>query len=135
MYIHLQAKPIKDRIRRLDNGEMHTGFIIEQGGTGKVTVWTSATALRKQLGDFPWLAKVLKDVDFKTEQVVLVSWTTSGPPEGELRSRSSTVRGKHVIDFYVDPPKGARVRGERARLGAYFFAIPRDATAIYTPEP
>jgi hypothetical protein len=130
--------PVGDIIRsllRLARQNQAAPFIIEHGGTGKVTVWTSATALRKQLGDFPWLAKVLKDVDFTTEQVVLVSWTTSGPPEGELRSRSSTVRGKNVIDFYVDPPKGARVRGERARLGAYFFAIPRDATAIYTPEP
>ena len=135
MYTHFQAKPMRARIRRLDKGEMHTGFIIEHGGTGKVTAWNSAAALRKELGDFPWLAKLLKDVDFKTEQVVLVSWMSSGPPEGELRSRSSTVRGKNVIDFYVDPPKGARFRGERARLGAYFFAIPRDATAIYTPEP
>ena len=135
MYIHLQAKPIKDRIRKLFPGAVPSGFIIEHGGTGKVTAWTSAAAIRKELGDFPWLAKLLKDVDFKTEQVVLVSWMSSGPPEGELRSRSSTVRGKNVIDFYVDPPKGARFRGERARLGAYFFAIPRDATAIYTPEP
>ena len=135
MYTHFQAKPMRARIRRLDKGEMHTGFIFEHGGAGKVTMWTSAAALRKQLGDFPWLARLLKGIDFKTEQVVLVSWTTSGPPEGELRSRSSTVRGKAVIDFYVDPPKGARVRGERARVGAYFFAIPRDATATYTPEP
>ena len=135
MYTHFQAKPIKDRIRKLFPGDVPPGFFIEHGGTGKVTAWTSAAALRKELGDFPWLAKLLKGVDFKTEQVVLVSWMTSGPPEGELRSRSSTVRGKNVIDFYVDPPKGARFRGERARLGAYFFAIPRDATAIYTPEP
>jgi hypothetical protein len=135
MYTHFQAKPIKDRIRKLYPGNVPPGFFIEHGGKGKVTAWTSAATLRKELGDFPWLAKLLKDIDFKTEQVVLVSWMTSGPPEGELRSRSSTVRGKNVIDFYVDPPKGARFRGERARLGAYFFAIPRDATAIYTPEP
>jgi len=135
MYIHRQAKPMRARIRRLDNGEMHTGFIIEHGGTGKVTAWTSAAAIRKELGDFPWLAKLLKDVDFKTERVVLVSWMSSGPPDGELRSRSSTVRGKDVIDFYVDPPKGARFRGQRARLCAYFFAIPRDISVIYTPEP
>lgn len=114
---------------------MHTGFIIEHGGTGKVTAWTSAAAIRKELGDFPWLANLLKDVDFKTERVVLVGWMSSGPPEGELRWRSSTVRGKDVIDFYVDPPKRARFRGERARLGVYFFAIPRDVSAIYRPEP
>jgi hypothetical protein len=113
---------------------MHTGFIFEHGGLGKITTWTSAAALRKQLGDFPWLAKLLKGVDFKTEQVVLVSWTTSGPPEGELRSRSSTVRGKAVIDFYVDPPKGMRPRGERARVGADFFAIPRGADPMFTAE-
>ena len=135
MFDPLQAKPIRDRIRRLDKGDMHTGFIIEHGGLGTVTTWQSASAFRKAIGDFAWVKTLLKAIDFKTEQLVLVSWMSSGPPEGELRSRSSTVRGKAVIDFYLDPPKGARVRGERARVGAYFFAIPRDATAIYTPEP
>ncbi len=135
MYTHFQAKPIKDRIRKLFPGDVPPGFFIEHGGNGKVTAWTTADAFRRAFGDPSWGAPLLKQVDFKTEQLVLVSWMTSGPPEGELRSRSSTVRGKNVIDFYVDPPKGARFRGERARLGAYFFAIPRDATAIYTPEP
>ena len=126
---------MRARIRRLDEGEMHTGFIIEHGGIGKVTAWTSAAALRKAFGDVNWVTPLLKQVDFKTEQIVLVGWSTSGPPDGELRSRTSTVRGKEVVNFYVDPPKAARFRGQRAYLGATFFAIPRGATAIYTPEP
>ena len=135
MFHPLQAKPMRDRIRRLDKGDMHTGFIIEHGGLGKVTTWQSASAFRKAIGDFAWVKTLLKAIDFKTEQLVLVSWMSSGPPEGELRFRSSTKRGQLVVDFYVDPPKGVRVRGERARVGAYIFAIPRGANAIYTPEP
>ena len=125
---------MRDRIRRLDKGDMHTGFIIEHGGLGKVTTWQSASAFRKAIGDFDWVKTILKDIDFKTEQIVLVSWTTSGPPNGELRYRSSTKRGQLVVDFYVDPPRGVRVRGERARVGAYIFAIPRDAMVRFTPE-
>ena len=135
MFHPLQAKPLRDRIHRLDKGDMHTGFIIEHGGNGKVTAWTSAAAFRKTIGDFAWVNTLLKDIDFKTEQLVLVSWMSSGPPEGELRFRSSNKRGQLVVDFYVDPPKGVRVRGERARVGATIFAIPRGANPIYTPEP
>ena len=134
MYTHFQAKPMRARIRRLDKGEMHTGFIIEHGGNGKVTAWTTADAFRKAFGDPSWVSPLLKQVDFKTEQLVLVGWTTSGPPDGELRSKSSKVRGKEVINFYVAPPKGMRPRGERARIGADFFAIPRGADPMFTTE-
>ena len=105
------------------------------GGLGNITAWSSAATLRKAFGNVRWVAALLKQVDFKTEQLVLVSWTTSGPPEGELRFRATTIRGQEVITFYVDPPKGVRVRGNRARLGADFFAIPRDAMLRFTPEP
>ena len=134
MYTHFQAKPIKDRIRKLYPGNVPPGFFIEHGGKGKVTAWTTAEAFRKAFGDPSWVAPLLKQVDFKTEQLVLVGWTTSGPPDGELRSKSSKVRGKEVINFYVAPPKGMRPRGERARIGADFLAIPRGADPMFTAE-
>ena len=134
MYTHFQAKPIKDRIRKLYPGDVPPGFFIEHGGTGKVTAWTTAEAFRKVFGDPSLGAPLLKQGGFRPEQLVLVGWPTSGPPDGERGSKSSKVRGKEVINFYVAPPKGMRPRGERARIGADFFAIPRGADPMFTAE-
>jgi hypothetical protein len=53
------------------------------GGQSKVTTLASAAALERLVGRED--AKSLADqVDFEKEMIVLVSWTTSGPPEGVL---------------------------------------------------
>ncbi|MBY0525950.1 MAG: hypothetical protein K2R98_21330 [Gemmataceae bacterium] len=69
-----------------------------------------AEKLAKELGE---------QVDFTKEQIAWVGWTTSGPPEGQLKHE---IKDKEVI-FYVQAP-AANVRGQRARIGNDFFAVP-----------
>ncbi len=96
------------------------------GGQGKLTTCTDAAAVEALVGKDS--AKALTDlVDFAKEDLVLVSWTTSGPPDGVLKHE---VKGRKLI-FFVQGPGGAGVRGQRARIGADFFAIPKGVTATF----
>lgn len=90
------------------------------GGQSKVTRLTDTEAVEKLVGKAS--AKGLTDlVDFNTEAIVFVSWTSSGPPDGVLRHE---VKADGTVQFYVQGPPGGGVRGQRARLGADFFAVP-----------
>jgi hypothetical protein len=103
------------------------GFKI--GGQGKLTRLADAEAVEKLVGRAS--AQALIDlVDFKKEAIVLVSWTTSGPPDGILTHEIK----KEAITFFVQGPPGANPRGGRARLGADFFAVPLTVQATFDPK-
>jgi hypothetical protein len=96
------------------------------GGMSKLTQLDDAEAVEKLVGKEA--AKELIDrVDFNKESIVLVSWTTSGPPEGMLTHEIK----KDGVTFYVQAPKGVKARGQRARIGADFFAIPTGVKATF----
>ena len=99
------------------------------GGQSKVVTLSDAAAVEKLVGKAD--AKSLVDaVDFKKEAIVLVSWFTGGPPDGTLKHE--TKAGK--LQFYVQGPPGKGARGERARIGADFFAVPAGLKVKFDPK-
>jgi hypothetical protein len=95
------------------------------GGQSKLTLLKNAAEVEMAVGKAS--AKGLTDqVDFTKESIVLVSWTTSGPPDGILMHETK----KGTINFFVQGPK-SKVRGERARIGADFFAVPAGVKATF----
>jgi hypothetical protein len=120
-----KGKDAKSAVRALKFAPKDPTVNFKIGGQGKLTELADAEAVEKLVGKDS--AKMLLDaVDFKKEQIVLVSWTTSGPPEGVLKHEMKD--GK--IQFYVQAPD-AKQRGQRARIGADFFAVPRDAKVAF----
>jgi hypothetical protein len=108
-------------------------FFFRVGGQGKVTTLADAAAVEKLVGKAD--AKVLADkVDFAREMLVLVSWTTSGPPEGVLKHEVKGAGKDRRLTFYVQGPAGAKIRGQRARIGADFFIVPRDIAVTFDPK-
>ena len=104
------------------------GFTI--GGKSTLTAMTDAAAVEKLLGKDN--AKgLLSMVDLEKEQLVLVSWTTSGPPDGSLKHEVKGAGKDRQLTFYVQGPPNAQARGQRARLGADFFAVPRNVKVTF----
>ena len=103
------------------------------GGQSKVTLLTDAAAVEKLIGKAS--AKGLVDlVDFEKEKIVFVSWTTGGPPDGTLTHEIKGAGKDRKLTFFVQGPKGAKDRGERARIGADFFAVPRSVSVTFDPK-
>ena len=71
--------------------------------------------------------QVAGKVAFAKEDLVHVSWGSSGPPFGDLRYE---VQDGKIIIFYVKEPK-AEIRGQAFRLGNDFFAVPKKATVTF----
>jgi len=119
-------------VRSLKFAPKEPAIIFAIGGKSKLTRCDDAEAVAKLLGDDgKAAAKALADqVDFKKEAIVLISWTTSGPPDGVLKHE---MQDKQII-FYVQGPPAGGVRGQRARIGADFFAVPRDAKVTFEPK-
>jgi hypothetical protein len=106
------------------------GFSI--GGRNKVTPLANAEAVEKLVGKES--ANGLIDaVNFDKEMIVLVSWSTSGPPDGTLKHEVKGAGKDRKLTFYVQAP-AAKARGERLRLGADFFAVPRDLAVTLEPN-
>ena len=106
------------------------GFTL--GGKSKLTPLADAEAVEKLVGKDN--AKALTDlVDFKKEQIVLVSWTSSGPPEGKLMHEVKGTGKERRLHFYVQAPD-AKIRGARARLAADFFAVPAGIEVSFDPK-
>ena len=104
--------------------------IFMYGGQSKIWTLSDAAAVEKLVGKAN--AKSLVDaVDFTKEAIVLVSWTTSGPPEGVLKHEVKADRG---LQFYVQGPPAGGVRGQRARIGADFFAVPQKLKVSFDPK-
>ena len=100
------------------------------GGQGKLWTLSDADAVEKLVGKAS--AKPLIDaVDFKKEAIVVVSWTTSGPPEGTLKHAA---KADGSLQFYVQGPPGAKARGQRARIGLDVFAVPQMVKTTFDPK-
>ncbi len=105
-------------------------FAFNVGGMSKATTLASAAAAEKFVGKES--AKTLLSlVDLDKEMIVFVSWTTSGPPDGTLQHEVVGKGEKRRVNFYVQAPPGAKIRGERARLGADFFAVPKNVAVFF----
>jgi hypothetical protein len=97
------------------------------GSGGGPKVFKSREEVEKAAGKT--VAAVLANyVDFSKENVVFVRWETFGPPFGQLKYEITGKGKDRHVRFYVQEPPGNGPRGRAARLGADFFAIPRDVT-------
>jgi hypothetical protein len=122
-----QKQKTKSQVRELKFKPADPTAIFNIGGQSKIIRLADAAAVEKLVG--PAAAQqLLKQVDFKTEAIAFVSWTTSGPPEGMLKHE---VKADGTVQFYVQGPIGATIRGGRARLGADFFAVPANAKVAF----
>ncbi len=106
------------------------GFYIRFGGQAKVTTMESAAAVEELLGKAT-AKQILDVVDFTKEKVVLVSWSTSGPPEGSLKHEVEGEGKERRLVFYVQGPAGSQIRGMRERIAADFFAVPKDLVVAF----
>jgi len=102
---------------------------IKLGGQSKTYVAKDAATAEEFLGKEDAKALAAK-LDFTKEQLVLVSWTTSGPPEGTLKHEIKGAAGNRALVFFVQAP-AAPVRGQRARIGMDLFAVPRDLAVSF----
>lgn len=114
------AKP-KIIVRHLAFKPANRMFGLRFGGKSTITVLEDASAARKLFGEEN-AQSLVGLVDFTKEKIVLVSWTTAGPPEGELKHEIKTEGDDRETVFYVQGPD-CQIRGMRARIGADFFAV------------
>ena len=103
------------------------------GGQGKLTTLTDAAAVENLVGKDAAKALVAL-VDFEKEKLVFVSWTTSGPPEGVLKYEVKKAGKDRRLTFYIQGPVGVKARGQRARIGADFFAVPKNLEVSFDPK-
>ncbi len=66
-------------------------------------------------------------IDFKSEDLVLVQWGSSGPPYGKLTYKTD----KTSITFAVEEPK-AEIRGQACKLGADWFTVAKGTKIVMT---
>lgn len=105
-------------------------FYIRFGGQGKLTISEDAAGLLTLLGKAS--AKPLATlVDFGKEKIVLVSWTTTGPPEGVLKYEIKGEGNDRRLVFFVQGPVGVKFRGQSARIAADFFAVPKGVAVSF----
>lgn len=122
-----KAKDEKQTIRPVPFKATDPTVAFKIGSQSKLTAMTDADAAEKLVGAAS--AKgLVSEIDFAKEQLVLVSWTTSGPPDGKLMHEVAKDGG---ITFYVQGPAGVKARGQRARIGADFFAVPKEAKVTF----
>lgn len=131
-----EAEAVKDEkaaVRPLPFTPKDPMTIFGIGGQGKVTIMADADAVAALIGKDE--AKALVDqVDFNKEKIVFVSWFTSGPPYGSLKHSVTGAGKEQTITFFVQGPPGAGPRGEAARVGADFFAFPKEAVVLFDPK-
>lgn len=125
-----EKKDEKAAVRMLKFTPKDPTVAITLGGQSKITVLGDVESVEKLVGKAS--AKGLIDlVDFGREKIVFVSWTTSGPPDGALKYETKGAGNERKLTFFVQGPPGAKIRGQRARLGADFFAVPRDVNVAF----
>ncbi len=95
--------------------------------TGKTGVTEYATEKEASAALGEKIARQLTGkVDYMRDKLVFISWGTSGPPFGMLKSEIKGEAGKQEIIFFVEEPVVA-ARGQAYRLGTDFYSIPKDA--------
>lgn len=111
-------------VRQLKGIQLDPIVSFDVGGQSKATKLADAAAVEKLVGKKA--AKAIADmVDFDKETVVLVSWTTSGPPDGKLQHEIKGVGKERKVIFFVQGP-GGNIRGQRARIGADLFVVTKN---------
>lgn len=120
-------------VRQLPAGVLPNDLAMRTGGLGKTVVWKDRGSLDKDLGRGA-AARIGAAIDWASEKVVLVSWTTAGPPEGRLVFRIAGGTRARRVEFFVKAPANARVRGMMARLGADCFVVPRGWSVVFDPR-
>lgn len=97
-------------------------------GRQGATIFASLDALDKAHGE-KVSVQVKKQVDFTKEDVVVVNWTTGGPPFGTLKYEMKKAKVGMEVLFYVQgpkfPPGKPAVRGRALKLGFDLFAVPK----------
>lgn len=105
-------------------------FAVRHGGRGEAVVLSRRADIEARFGR-PVADAVEGRIDRSREVPVFVGWTTSGPPEGVLiHSVARTTTGA-TVTFRVRAPRGALIRGTRARIGADWFAVPRGWKVLF----
>lgn len=117
-------------VRSLKFKPLDPTVVFNIGGQSKLTKLENAKDVEKFVGKGP-MKELVDQVDFDKEAIVCISWTTSGPPEGVLKHEIKGEGKDRKVNFYVQGPAGAKVRGQRARIGADFFAVPKNAAVSF----
>jgi hypothetical protein len=102
------------------------------GGRNKLTALDDAGAVEALLGKDS-VKSLIDAVDFAKEKIVMLSWSTSGPPDGMLAHEVKGTGKDRKLQFYVQAPN-AQTRGERLRLALDFFAVPKDVAVAFDPK-
>jgi hypothetical protein len=90
-----------------------------------INTFASAEELEKK---FPKLLQQFnREIDFKSEDLILVQWGSSGPPFGKLTYKTD----KTSITFAVEEPK-AEIRGQAYKLGADWFTVVKGTKIVMT---
>ena len=109
-------------------------------GQSKVTTLTDAAAIEKLVGTDNVKGQLSK-VDFNKDQLVCVSWMSSGPPYGTLKHEVKGVGKDRQVTFYVQG--SGRVKAKKGNssvelvidfIGADFFALPRNVKVAFDPK-
>lgn len=99
-----------------------------QGKPG-VTVVNDEKGVKESFGES--IAKqIAGKVDFTKEDLVHVSWGSSGPPFAELRHEVKDEKDGQTITFFLQQPK-TLVQGQAYRLGNDFFAVPKGTKVTF----
>lgn len=126
-------KDEKIAVRALKFAPADPAIAFTIGGQNKVTPLSDADAVEKLVGKES-AQGLIKQVSFEKETIVLVSWSTGGPPEGTLKHEVRGMGKDRKLIFFVQGPPNATVRGERLRLGADFLAVPRNVAVSFDPK-
>ena len=90
-----------------------------------INTFASAEELEKK---FPKLLQQFnREIDFKSEDLILVQWGSSGPPFGKLIYKTDN----KSITFSVDEPK-VENRGQAYRLGSDWFTVAKGTKIVMT---
>lgn len=88
-----------------------------------INTFASAEELEKK---FPKLLQQFnREIDFKSEDLILVQWGSSGPPFGKLTYKTD----KTGITFAVEEPK-ADIRGQAYKLGSDWFTVAKGTKIV-----
>jgi hypothetical protein len=120
----------KTVVRSLKFKPLDPTVVFNIGGQSKLTQLENAKDVEKFVGKGA-MKELVDQVDFEKESIVCVSWTTSGPPEGTLKHEIKVEGKDRKVNFFVQGPAGAKVRGQRARIGADFFAVPKNVGVAF----
>jgi hypothetical protein len=126
-------KEEKLTVRPLKFAAKDPTVIFSIGGKASATTLADADAVAKLVGKKS-AQELIDAVDLAKEMIVFVSWNTSGPPDGTLKYEVKGAGKDRKLTFYVQGPVAGKARGQRLRIGADFFAVPRNVAVSFDPK-